>query len=178
MVQSQLGQIVHETLSQKSPSQKKKSWWSGMAQGVGPEFKPQYHKKEKSRVGGMTEGVGPEFKCVSMRADVKNLEGIASEQAKGRSMMADQDGRPRMELPTYLKSREGRVSFHPISNLASASQNPEPPRNPTHSPPEPPSLLPKVHRHEKNDLPRDRFRTAIVLRHFQSTCLARWRLWV
>jgi hypothetical protein len=28
-VQSQPGQIVHETLSQKYPSQKKKGWWSG-----------------------------------------------------------------------------------------------------------------------------------------------------
>jgi hypothetical protein len=28
-VQSQLGQIVHKTLSQKNPSQKKEGWWSG-----------------------------------------------------------------------------------------------------------------------------------------------------
>jgi hypothetical protein len=39
-----LGQIVHETLSQKSPSQKRAG---GVAQGEGPEFKPQYHKKKK-----------------------------------------------------------------------------------------------------------------------------------
>jgi hypothetical protein len=39
VVQSQLGQIVHETLSQKDPSQIK-GWWR--AQGIGPEFKPQF----------------------------------------------------------------------------------------------------------------------------------------
>jgi hypothetical protein len=43
VVQSQPGQIVRETLSQKNPSQKK-GWWSG--QGVGPEFKSQYCKKK------------------------------------------------------------------------------------------------------------------------------------
>jgi hypothetical protein len=40
---SQPGQIVGETLSQKNPSQKKEG---GVAQGVGPKFKPQYHKKQ------------------------------------------------------------------------------------------------------------------------------------
>jgi hypothetical protein len=35
----QTGQIVHETLSQKRAG--------GVAQGAGPEFKPQYHKKKK-----------------------------------------------------------------------------------------------------------------------------------
>jgi hypothetical protein len=39
VVQSQPGQIVQETLSQKHPSQKRTG---GVAQGVGPEFKPQY----------------------------------------------------------------------------------------------------------------------------------------
>jgi hypothetical protein len=38
------GQIVPETLSQKNPSQKRSG---GVAQGVGPEFKPQYQKKKK-----------------------------------------------------------------------------------------------------------------------------------
>jgi hypothetical protein len=42
-VQSQPGQIVHETLSQKNPSEKRAG---GVAQGVVPEFKPQYHKKK------------------------------------------------------------------------------------------------------------------------------------
>jgi hypothetical protein len=42
MVQSQPGQIVLETLSRKNPSQKRAG---GVAQDVGPEFKPQYHKK-------------------------------------------------------------------------------------------------------------------------------------
>jgi hypothetical protein len=37
MVQSQPGQIVHGTLSLKNPSQKRTA---GVAQDVGPEFKP------------------------------------------------------------------------------------------------------------------------------------------
>jgi hypothetical protein len=41
---NQPGQTVFEPLSQKTPSQK---WTSGMAQGVGPEFKPQNCKKRK-----------------------------------------------------------------------------------------------------------------------------------
>jgi hypothetical protein len=44
-VQSQPGQIVHETLSQKKPITKRAG---GVAQGVGPEFKPQYCKKQKN----------------------------------------------------------------------------------------------------------------------------------
>jgi hypothetical protein len=44
-VQSQPGQIVHEPLSQKKLSQEKKGA-GGVAQGIGPEFKPQYHKKK------------------------------------------------------------------------------------------------------------------------------------
>jgi hypothetical protein len=43
MVQSQPGQIVHETLSQKSHNKKRAG---GMAQVEGPEFKPQYHKRK------------------------------------------------------------------------------------------------------------------------------------
>jgi hypothetical protein len=39
IIQSQPGQIVHKNLTQKYPTQKRDS---GMAQGVGPEFKPQY----------------------------------------------------------------------------------------------------------------------------------------
>jgi hypothetical protein len=46
MVQSQPRQIVPETLSQKNPSQKRAG---GVVQGVGPEFKPQYHKKKKKK---------------------------------------------------------------------------------------------------------------------------------
>jgi hypothetical protein len=37
-------QIVHETLSQKNPSQERVG---GVAEGVGPEFKPQYHNKRE-----------------------------------------------------------------------------------------------------------------------------------
>jgi hypothetical protein len=42
VVRSQPGQIVCETLSRKNPSQKQAG---GVARSVGPEFKPQYHKK-------------------------------------------------------------------------------------------------------------------------------------
>jgi hypothetical protein len=45
VVQSQPGQIVLKTLSQKKYITKKEL--GGVAQGVGPEFKPQYHKKGK-----------------------------------------------------------------------------------------------------------------------------------
>jgi hypothetical protein len=47
VVRSQPGQIVHETLSLKNPSQKRAG---GVAQGVGPELKPQYpHRKKKKQ---------------------------------------------------------------------------------------------------------------------------------
>jgi hypothetical protein len=42
MVQSQPGQIIHETLSRIKHFTKKAC---GVAQGVGPEIKPQYYKK-------------------------------------------------------------------------------------------------------------------------------------
>jgi hypothetical protein len=41
IVQSQPGQIVHETLSQQIPSPKRAG---GVAQVEGPEFKPQHRK--------------------------------------------------------------------------------------------------------------------------------------
>jgi hypothetical protein len=44
MVRSQPWQIVHEILSQKDQSQKRAG---GVAQSVGPEFKPWDHKKKK-----------------------------------------------------------------------------------------------------------------------------------
>jgi hypothetical protein len=44
---SKLAKIVQETLSQKLPSQK--GLKCGVAQGVGPEFKPQHHKKKKKK---------------------------------------------------------------------------------------------------------------------------------
>jgi hypothetical protein len=48
MVWSQPRQIVQETLSQKNPSHKKRA--GGVAQGVGPEFKPQDRKKKKKKL--------------------------------------------------------------------------------------------------------------------------------
>jgi hypothetical protein len=49
-VQSQPGQIVCETLknSQKPITKKKKERTGEVAQGVGPEFKPQKRKERKS----------------------------------------------------------------------------------------------------------------------------------
>jgi hypothetical protein len=40
------GQIVHKTLSCKNPSLPTKKRSGGVAEGVGPEFKPQYCKKK------------------------------------------------------------------------------------------------------------------------------------
>jgi hypothetical protein len=45
-IRSQPRQIVHKILSRKTPSQKRTG---GVAEGVGPEFKPQYHKKKKKK---------------------------------------------------------------------------------------------------------------------------------
>jgi hypothetical protein len=45
-VRSQPGQIVPKTLSWKHPTQNKPG---GVAQGTGPEFKPQYHEEEEER---------------------------------------------------------------------------------------------------------------------------------
>jgi hypothetical protein len=45
MVQTQPGKILCETLSRKYPTQKRAG---RVAQGVGPEFKPQYCKKKKN----------------------------------------------------------------------------------------------------------------------------------
>jgi hypothetical protein len=49
-VRSQPGQIVHAALSQKTLHKKRGMGAAGrVAQGVGPEFKPQYHKRKKER---------------------------------------------------------------------------------------------------------------------------------
>jgi hypothetical protein len=45
-VQSQLRQLVLETLSQRNPLQKRAD---GVTQGVGPGFKPQCCKKKKEK---------------------------------------------------------------------------------------------------------------------------------
>jgi hypothetical protein len=48
VVQSQLGQTVHETLSRKTLHKKKKKRRAGkVVHGVVPEFKPQYYKNRK-----------------------------------------------------------------------------------------------------------------------------------
>jgi hypothetical protein len=51
MVQSQPRQIVCETLSQKDPSQK---WAGRVAEGVGPEFKPQTQPPQKKKTPRLT----------------------------------------------------------------------------------------------------------------------------
>jgi hypothetical protein len=45
VVRSQLGQIVQENLPQKKKHHKKRA--GEVAQGIGPKFKPQYHKINK-----------------------------------------------------------------------------------------------------------------------------------
>jgi hypothetical protein len=52
VVRSQPGQIVCETLSRKKLSRKRAG---GVAQGVNPEFKPQYCKKPKTKPVRQTE---------------------------------------------------------------------------------------------------------------------------
>jgi hypothetical protein len=49
-VQSQPWQIVHETLSQKNSSQKKKKRAGRVAQDGEPEFKPQYCKQTNKQI--------------------------------------------------------------------------------------------------------------------------------
>jgi hypothetical protein len=49
MVQSQPGQIVHKTLSQKKKKTHHKKRVGGVAQGVNPELKSQYHKTNKKK---------------------------------------------------------------------------------------------------------------------------------
>jgi hypothetical protein len=47
-VQSQPGQIVHKTLSQKEKQSQKLA--GGVAQGIDPEFEPQYHTKKDDSI--------------------------------------------------------------------------------------------------------------------------------
>jgi hypothetical protein len=60
-VQSQPGQIVRKTLSQKNLHKHRAG---GVAQDKGPEFKPLYHKKKKKLGKRNTKGsmVGPRWK--------------------------------------------------------------------------------------------------------------------
>jgi hypothetical protein len=49
-LQSQPRQIVHKALSQKKKKKNHhKTGAGGVAQGVGPEFKPQFEKKKKTK---------------------------------------------------------------------------------------------------------------------------------
>jgi hypothetical protein len=60
MVQGQPRQIVCETLSPKTPRQKRAG---EVAQGVGPEFEHQYHKKRKKK-SKERAGRGPKRGCL------------------------------------------------------------------------------------------------------------------
>jgi hypothetical protein len=55
-VQNHPGQIVQETLSQKKPSQKRAG---GVAQGEGPESKPQYCKKTNKKKTDRVNWINP-----------------------------------------------------------------------------------------------------------------------
>jgi hypothetical protein len=57
LAQSQSGQIVCETLSQKK---KKKKRAGGVVQGVGTEFKPQHRSKKKKKKKSKLPGLGME----------------------------------------------------------------------------------------------------------------------
>jgi hypothetical protein len=54
VVQSQPREIVHKTLSQKTLH---KNRACGVAQGEGPEFKTQYHKKERKKERKVTNQI-------------------------------------------------------------------------------------------------------------------------
>jgi hypothetical protein len=65
-VQSQPGQQVLETLSQKKSKQKKphhKKRADRVAQGVGPEFKPQHCKKKKKKERKERVSAAEELRC-------------------------------------------------------------------------------------------------------------------
>jgi hypothetical protein len=62
MVQSQPMQRVCKTLSRKYSSQKRTG---GVAQGVGPEFKYQYHKKKKKITFGTKEKLVDGLSCTA-----------------------------------------------------------------------------------------------------------------
>jgi hypothetical protein len=78
VVQSQPGQIVLETLSQKKTHHKKRT--GRVAQGKGPEFKPQYHKKKKKGIQG------PE----RSKDFLKSTE-LETEEAEGKPKHLDSD---------------------------------------------------------------------------------------
>jgi hypothetical protein len=73
-VRSQPGEIVYETQSQKNPSQKKAG---GVAQGVGPEFKLQYHiksEKQKTLLIFMWNSTPP-IQKVHLQKEIRNQLG-------------------------------------------------------------------------------------------------------
>jgi hypothetical protein len=49
VVWSQAGQTVARPYLEKNPSQKREEGAGEVAQGVGPEFKPQYHQKPNKK---------------------------------------------------------------------------------------------------------------------------------
>jgi hypothetical protein len=79
-------QIVCETLSQKYPTPKKMA--GGVAQGVGPEFKLQYHKKKKKKTTKVNQD------CPTVATEVFGGE------RKGR-----RDSLKRQDTPSFSNSR-------------------------------------------------------------------------
>jgi hypothetical protein len=85
-IQSQPGQIVQEILSQKSSSQK---WAGSVAQGWGPEFRPQYCKGKKASESTLTWGpgkchVGAQGSCIVLLCTPhRNLNFWISPRARG-----------------------------------------------------------------------------------------------
>jgi hypothetical protein len=68
LAQSQSGQTVHEILSGKNPPQKKAG---GVAQGVGPEFKPQLKKEKK--LCAQCQGCSAVIRCLPRLCEVLGL---------------------------------------------------------------------------------------------------------
>jgi hypothetical protein len=73
VVRSQPGQIVFKTLSRKNSSPRA----GGVAQGVGPKFKPQYHKKKKKKKDREAVWAGPRLERKAGRTAFQ-MEGTAA----------------------------------------------------------------------------------------------------
>jgi hypothetical protein len=68
-VWSQLGQVVHETLSRKNPSPKRAGTeW----QGVGPYFKPPYSKKKKKKKSKIKKVTYP-YTIITLVLPIRNI---------------------------------------------------------------------------------------------------------
>jgi hypothetical protein len=117
-VRSQPGQIVCETLSQRNPTQERAG---GVAQGVGPEFKPQNPKTKKPplpkkqqsplvQVGARLTYVRPQIKTKPpMRAPCPSPVSAAYTRRKGDQWAPALAGRDRCPLRDSLEHRPGSL---------------------------------------------------------------------